>query len=97
MTVGSDTFVCTLKHPFWKTGKGWTWAKDLKEGDLIRTANGSLPVSAIERSPDIQVHNLIIADFSTYFVGESRLLTHGTTVRAPTLAVAPGVFLPAEE
>jgi hypothetical protein len=97
MTVGSDTFVCTLKHPFWKTGKGWTWAKDLKDGDLIRTANGSLPVSSIERAPDIQVHNLIIADFSTYFVGESRLLTHGTTVRAPTLAIAPGVFPPAEE
>ncbi len=97
MTVGSDTFVCTLKHPFWKTGTGWTWAKDLKEGDLIRTANGSLPVSSIERAPDLQVHNLIVADFSTYFVGESRLLTHGTTVRTPTLAIAPGVFPPAEE
>jgi hypothetical protein len=92
LTVGDESLVCTLKHPLWKVGHGWIWAKELVEGDLIRTSSGTLPVSAIEPQGKAQVHNLVVADFNTYFVGKSRLLTHDTTMRAPTLAIAPGVF-----
>jgi hypothetical protein len=94
--VGDDSFVCTLKHPFWKVGRGWVWAKDLVVGDLVRTSNGSLPITEIEKQPDAPVFNLVVADFSTYFVGKNQTLTHDITFRAPTLAIAPGVF-PADE
>jgi hypothetical protein len=92
LTVGDESYVCTLKHPFWKVGHGWIWAKELVEGDLIRTSSGTLPISAIEPQGKAQVHNLVVADFNTYFVGKNRLLTHDTTLRVPTLAIAPGVF-----
>lgn len=92
ITIGDETFVCTLKHPFWKTGTGWVWAKDLKVGDLVRTSQGPLPVASIEKKPDASVYNLVVADFGTYFVGKTQTLTHDITFRVPTLAIAPGVF-----
>lgn len=96
LTVGDESFFCSLKHPFWKTGRGWIWAKELAVGDLVRTINGSLPVTEIESQPDAPLFNLVVSDFSTYFVGKNRTLTHDISYRKPTLAIAPGV-LPAKE
>lgn len=96
MTIGDESFVCTLKHPFWKVGRGWVWAKDLAVGDLVRTSNGSLPIADITRQANAPVYNLVVDDFSTYFVGKNQTLTHDITFRVPTLAIAPGVF-PAKE
>jgi hypothetical protein len=96
LTIGDESVACSLKHPFWKTGRGWIWAKDLAVGDLVRTSNGSLPVTEIETQPDAPVFNLVVSDSSTYFVGKSRVLTHDITFRVPTLAIAPGV-MPAKE
>lgn len=97
LTIGDEPFVCSLKHPFWKTGRGWIWAKELVVGDLVRTSNGSLPITEIEEQRDAPVFNLVVSDFSTYFVGKNRTLTHDITFRVPTLAIAPGVFPAREE
>ena len=35
-------------------------------------------------------YNLIVADFSTYFVAERGLLVHDNTPRKPTAALLPG-------
>lgn len=96
LSVGDESFVCSLKHPFWKTGRGWTWAKDLAVGDLIRTVNGSLPVTKIQSRPNLPLYNLVVADFSTYFVGKNRTLTHDISFRSPTFVIAPGV-MPAKD
>ena len=38
-----------------------------------------------------ETYNLVIADFNTYFVGESGILVHDNTARRPTQAVVPGL------
>lgn len=40
------------------------------------------------------VHNLEVADFNTYFVGHSHILSHDVTVRDPSDMVEPGVLKP---
>ena len=47
-------------------------------------------------SPPV-VHNLIVADFHTYFVGEKGILVHDITYRNPTRAVVPGLLEDARE
>ena len=36
-------------------------------------------------------YNLIVADFDSYFVGDSAILVHDNTPRQPTSAVLPGL------
>ena len=37
------------------------------------------------------LYNLVVADFHTYFVGHSKILSHDNTVRDATDAVVPGL------
>ncbi len=37
-----------------------------------------------------ETYNLVVADFSTYFVGQQGILVHDNTPRRPTQAVVPG-------
>jgi hypothetical protein len=52
-------------------GKAWTAAKNLEEGDLLRSHDGQwLPVESVRDSGEsAPVYNLRIADYHTYFVG----------------------------
>ena len=38
--MGGETIVATGIHRFWKAGKGWTMARDLKAGDRLRMIGG---------------------------------------------------------
>ena len=38
--LDDDAVVATTIHRFWTVGKGWTMARDLKPGDLLRVVGG---------------------------------------------------------
>ena len=40
IAVDGETIVATGIHRFWKAGKGWTMARDLKPGDRLRVVGG---------------------------------------------------------
>ncbi len=44
---GGETVVSTLIHRYWKAGKGWVMARDLKPGDVIRTVGGTAKVVSV--------------------------------------------------
>ncbi|HEV3081479.1 MAG TPA: polymorphic toxin-type HINT domain-containing protein [Gemmataceae bacterium] len=69
--VGGKLIRSTAEHPFYVPGKAWTAAKNLEEGDLLRSHDGQwLPVESVRDSGEsAPVYNLRIADYHTYFVG----------------------------
>jgi hypothetical protein len=91
LTSGGETLLTTLGHPFWVSGQGWKMAKQLAEGELLHTLSGSVPIEvAAPLEGKFQAHNLVVDDFSTYFVGQAGLLVHDNEFRKPTRAVLPG-------
>ncbi|WP_414811802.1 polymorphic toxin-type HINT domain-containing protein, partial [Paenibacillus algorifonticola] len=48
--IGDEIIEVTGEHPFWLDGKGWTFVKDLKVGDLLVSSDGSkLAIDKIEK------------------------------------------------
>jgi hypothetical protein len=78
-------------HPFWVVGIGWRMAKELGDGAILYGVTGSPRVEAIELDGEEEAYNLVVADFNTYFVGESGILVHDNTPRRPTRATLPGM------
>ncbi|MCI0332176.1 MAG: HINT domain-containing protein [Planctomycetes bacterium] len=81
----------TLGHPFWVAGAGWQMAKELDDGEILHGLTGSTRVSAVKPAGPEEAFNLVVADFNTYFVGESGVLVHDNTPRMPTRAIVPGL------
>jgi len=71
LRVGGRVILTTDEHPFWVQGRGWTSAKDLMEGDRLRSHDGRWVVLNGTRRTgnEVPVYNLRIADYHTYFVG----------------------------
>lgn len=69
--VGARVIRTTDEHPFYVRGKGWTAARELEPGHLLRSHDGQwLPVREVYDSGETEkVYNLRIADYHTYFVG----------------------------
>ncbi|MGG4144464.1 polymorphic toxin-type HINT domain-containing protein [Paenibacillus algorifonticola] len=40
--IGDEIIEVTGEHPFWLDGKGWTFVKDLKFGDLLVSSDDYL-------------------------------------------------------
>lgn len=59
----------TLHHPLFVKDRGWVAAKDLRPGDLLRTADDRyVPITETFRNGDIEpVFNFAVADWHTYF------------------------------
>ena len=82
VTANGEELVCTGGHPFFVKDKGFVSAKNLSVDDILRLSNGALiPVSAISveklENPET-TYNFEVADFHTYYVGESEVLVHNT-------------------
>ena len=75
-----DAVVASRFHRFWLAGLGWTMARDLKPGDVIRTLDATRRVAAVEPAPMQPVFNLDVAGSRTYFVGHSAMLVHDNTL-----------------
>jgi hypothetical protein len=76
---------------FWVAGEGWLKARDLKSGQTLHCATGTVQVSNVEPSEPQNTYNLVVADFDTYFVGPEKVLTHDITERQPTRSMVPGL------
>ncbi|MBB5081806.1 polymorphic toxin-type HINT domain-containing protein [Nonomuraea endophytica] len=87
VTITVDTgkaagdIIATDGHPFWiESEKAWRDAKDLRPGQLLRTAAGTyVQVTAVKsHTTQARVHNLTVADIHTYYVlvGATPVLVH---------------------
>ena len=76
ITQDGETIVATGIHRFWKAGKGWTMARDLKAGDRLRMLGGTTMIESIEPGPTQMVFNLSVAENRDYLVGTAGLLVH---------------------
>lgn len=77
---GDDTVIVTGIHRFWKAGRGWTMARELKEGDSVRTVGGLATVTAVETGQNQPVFNLEVARGQSFFVGRPGLLVHDNSL-----------------
>ncbi len=57
-----EVILATGFHRFWKAGRGWIMARELKPGDMIRTLEGLIQVASIEPDRVQPVYNLDVAD-----------------------------------
>jgi hypothetical protein len=78
-------------HPFWVSGRGWLKARELESGMLLHGVTSTVAVRSVDAGATDVTYNLIVADFHTYFVGPSKLLSHDNTVRRPAAAGVPGL------
>ncbi len=76
ISLGGETIVATGIHRFWKAGKGWTMARDLKAGDRLRMLGGVGTIDSIEPGATQMVYNLNVAENRDFLVGSAGLLVH---------------------
>jgi hypothetical protein len=93
ITLGKERLEASGGHPFWVSGSGWTKARDLKPGEQLHSVTGTVAVGATGEGEVQPTYNLIVADFHTFFVGHSRILSHDNSVRKPTAVLVPGLPL----
>ncbi|MFO0924518.1 MAG: polymorphic toxin-type HINT domain-containing protein [Pirellulales bacterium] len=78
-------------HSCWVAGQGWERTARLQPGMHLRTAQGTEEIRSIETlSSEVPTYNLAVADFHTFFIGESLALTYDQTEVRGTLQKAPG-------
>jgi hypothetical protein len=85
-----EELVATGGHLFWVSGAGWRMAKELKVGDRLHTVSGWSEIHSITPVDAGETHNLVVADFNTYFVGNARVLTHDITIPQMVTGGVPG-------
>ncbi len=71
---------------FWKAGKGWTMARELKAGDRLRVAGDIVLVESVEPQASQPVYNIGVAECGDLFVGANKVLVHDFAVVQPVLA-----------
>ncbi|MFE1631337.1 polymorphic toxin-type HINT domain-containing protein [Brevibacillus reuszeri] len=78
--VGDQVIESTYNHPFWVEGKGWTYVKDLRVGDLLVQSDGNtLKIDSIELfHKQVTVYNMTVNYFHTYFVSDLGIWVHNT-------------------
>ncbi len=80
-----ETIVASIYHRFWRAGLGWAMARELKEGDALRTLGGRAKVVSASPGEVLPVFNLDVAGSRTFFVGEHDALVHDNTPPDPRL------------
>ena len=72
--------VSTPVHRFWRPGRGWAMARDLKPGESIRTVGGRVEVAEITPEVVQPVFNLDVANTHSFFVGSQTLLVRDNSL-----------------
>lgn len=91
-TVNDETITSSLGHHFWVSGNGWTKTRELAANQPLHTATGTKRIASIEdEGKSEKVYNLVVADFHTYFVGKSMILSHDVMTPALTDVKVPGL------
>ena len=83
--VTGETIVATGIHRFWKAGKGWTMARDLKAGDRLRVLGSVVQVNSVVKDKPQTVFNLDVALNRDFFVGSQGFLVHDSNFVKPEL------------
>ncbi len=80
ISIGDQVIESTFNHPFYVRGKGWTFVKDLKVGDLLVQSDGNtLKIDSIElEHKHVTVYNMTVDEFHTYFVSDLGIWVHNT-------------------
>jgi hypothetical protein len=89
--AGTESFEASGGHVFWVSGDGWRKASELRSGMVLHACGAPARVTSVEQGRVAETYNLVIADFSTYFVGSQKILSHDFTMRQPSRAVVPGL------
>ena len=69
-------------------------AKELQVDRSLHAVSGGLPIESVESAGEMECYNLIVDDFHTFVIGNSKILVHDKTCPQPTLAVTPGLADP---
>ena len=91
ITLAGTTIDTTKGHPFWVNGVGWRMAKRLEVGQYLHSVHGIQRVDGIEDGGTAAAHNLVVAGFNNYFVGDAGVLVHDNTYRTPNKVLTPGL------
>ncbi|HTI51575.1 MAG TPA: polymorphic toxin-type HINT domain-containing protein, partial [Planctomycetaceae bacterium] len=91
LRLDDERIVCTGGHRFWISGLGWVRARDLAPASLVHTATGNKPIWSARKGESVETYNLVVADFHTYFVGNTGVLCHDLLIPRPTNKVVPGL------
>ena len=80
--AGNEIIEVTAEHPFYVVGKEWVKAKDLKQGDKLKTdSKSSLVISDISFSEvEVMVYNIEVNKNKNYFVTKSKVLVHNKKI-----------------
>lgn len=87
----NDQFRYTGGHLFWVSGKGWTKAQELEDGDLLHGLTRPSVVTSVAESDAEPTYNLITGRYHNYFVGEGKTLSHDSAEQSPTAVRVPGL------
>ena len=90
LTLNGETIVATGIHRFWKAGKGWTMARDLKAGDRLRMIGAIASIQSIEPDATQIVYNLNVGENRDFLVGNSGLLVHDYSAVLPVTSPFDG-------
>ncbi len=86
---GKERIKTTAYHPIFVKGKGWVNAINLQEGNEIETMEGAAQVTRIEKTrheDQVDVYNVQVEEWETYFVSESQAFVHNCSQRNEHLA-----------
>jgi hypothetical protein len=84
--VGGESVSVTALLRFWKAGRGWTMARELKAGDRLRVAGNLAQVESVEPGTTPMVYSVEVAECGDLFLGANGLLVHDFGVVQPVLA-----------
>jgi len=75
----------TTEHPFWVDGQGWVNANQLQKGYRVTSVDGKfLAIQSVVPSSQLQdTYNFEVADYHTYFVGNSGAWVHNACKTTP--------------
>lgn len=91
LSIDGETIETSGGHLFWVSGEGWMRSRELKPGMILHGASGPARIESVEPGETAETYNVVVADFNTYFVGDSKVFSHDNTVRQPTRAIVPGL------
>ncbi len=86
-----ESLVMTGGHHLWSSGGGWVKSRDLESQALLHTVTGNTPVWTAKKGEAAQTYNLDVADFHTYFVGKTGILSHDVLTPRGTNNLVPGL------
>jgi hypothetical protein len=81
--LGSESVYPTGIHRFWKAGRGWIMARDVKAGDRLRTIGGAVEVVAVTKDEVQPVFNLQLDGGDDFCVGELGVIAHDNSLINP--------------